>query len=436
MVVTPIEIIATVLFGLALLHTFLVKRFEMLARRYPEGSIGENMFHLLGEVEVVFGLWATIFLIVFAAMHGGHDAVAFVEGRWTLPGQHAPVQVGFSEPLFVFVIMAMAATRPVLDLARAAINGIARLLPLPGALGFFVACLVVGPLLGSFITEPAAMTVTALLLKERIFDRESSERLRYATLGLLFVNVSIGGALTAFAAPPVVMVAEAWNLGTLQMMGDFGWKAALAIIVATTLIALRFRKELTGLSAPEASKRDGAPAWIMIVHAVFIAGVVFTSHHPVVFLGVFLLFLGFTEVSREHQDELRLREALLVAYFLVGLVVLGALQRWWLEPTLTQLSDTPLYLSTTALTGITDNAALTYLGSLVPDLSASSQHALLAGAITGGGLTIIANAPNPAGYGILKGSFGVDGVSPLRLFLGALIPTGLAMLAFLLLPNL
>jgi hypothetical protein len=58
-----------------------------------------------------------------------------------------------------------------------------------------------------------------------------------------------------------------------------------------------------------------------------------------------------------------------------------------------------MYFGATALTAITDNAALTYLGSLVEGVSDQLKYALVAGAVSGGGLTVIANAPNPAGAG-------------------------------------
>ena len=86
------------------------------------------------------------------------------------------------------------------------------------------------PVAGSFITEPAAMTICALLLARQFFDLEPSTRLKYATLGLLFVNVSIGGTLTHFAAPPVLMVARPWDWDLLFMLSHFGWRAALAIV--------------------------------------------------------------------------------------------------------------------------------------------------------------------------------------------------------------
>lgn len=416
------EILATILFGLAVLHTFVVKRFERWALRYPEGSVGGNALHLLGEVEVVFGLWAAFLLLGIALLEGAERAIGYAEG------------LHFTEPVFVFAIMTIAATRPVLEVAARAVHGLARLLPVSPGLSFYFVALVVGPLLGSLITEPAAMTVTALLLRERYFQQSTSSAFKYASLGVLFVNVSIGGTLTHFAAPPVLMVAAKWGWGTEHMLATFGWKAALAVVVNALGACLLFRREL-GRVAPSGSAHRAAgvqpvPWWLIAIHLAALGLVVLTAHHPVVFLGVFLLFLGFASVTSAYQDELQLREGLLVGFFLAGLVVLGGMQAWWLEPLLRSLDSLPLFLGATALTGVTDNAALTYLGAQVPGLSEISKYALLAGAVAGGGLTVIANAPNPAGYGLLRASFGPGGISPLGLFLAALGPTLVAM-AFL-----
>ena len=82
------------------------------------------------------------------------------------------------------------------------------------------------------------------------------------------------------------------------------------------------------------------------------------------------------------------------------------------------------------LTAVTDNAALTYLGSLVPGLDDEFKYALVAGAVTGGGLTVIANAPNPAGYAILRDHFDDASISPLGLLAAAAAPTLVAIAAF------
>lgn len=88
-----------------------------------------------------------------------------------------------------------------------------------------------------------------------------------------------------------------------------------------------------------------------------------------------------------------------------------------------------LYFGATALTAVTDNAALTYLGSLVEGLPDDFKYALVAGAVSGGGLTVIANAPNPAGFSILKNNFPGQTVRASLLFAAAVPPTITAIIA-------
>ncbi|MCO4792856.1 MAG: putative Na+/H+ antiporter [Bacteriovoracaceae bacterium] len=432
---TTIQIIGTVLFACAVLHTFMVKRFEHIAHKYPEGSIGENVFHFLGEVEAVFGIWAAIFIAIYSVFEG---FVVYDEAHKVVGGAiHYLESQNFTEPAFVFVIMCIAGTRPIILLAEKMISICSRVLPMNEKMAFYVSALIMGPLLGSFITEPAAMTVTALILLDYFYSGDMSKKFKYATLGLLFVNISVGGTLTHFAAPPVLMVAGKWNWGIEHMATNFGYKAAIAVVVGTLCIAYFFKKELTGKLEIKAKHQNYmVPTWWMtMIHLIFMGLVVYTAHHMVVFLGLFLFFLGFATVTQEYQDTIKLKESLLVGFFLAGLVTLGTMQAWWLQDILTKLGDLTLFFGATGLTGITDNAALTYLGSLV-ELSDSAKYNLVAGAVTGGGLTVIANAPNPAGFGILKSSFGDEGISPMGLLLSALFPTFLCMLAFQLLPSL
>ncbi|MBY0471531.1 putative Na+/H+ antiporter [bacterium] len=419
---TRIELLGTVLFALAILHTFSVKVFQHLACKYREGSVLENLFHLLGEIEIVFGVWAAILVATVAFVIDPSTAIKLVEKR------------NFTEPLFVFAIMTVAATRPVVSLARQAIAMASKLFPFGRESAFLFSALTVGPLLGSFITEPAAMTVTALIMRDRFFDKARSERLKYMMLGTLFVNVSIGGVLTHFAAPPVLMVARTWKWDTAFMLRHFGWKTALACIANAGILILLNKKELAKNVAPSSLHRGRLPWWLNVLHLAFLALIVLTSHHPAVFIGLLLLFLGLADITKEHQEELKLKESLLVAFFLAGLVVLGGLQGWWLKPLVASLSERALFLGATGLTAFTDNAALTYLGSLIPNVSSSFQYALVAGAVAGGGLTVIANAPNPAGFAILRERFGTEGISPVRLFFSALLPTAIAMMFLWILP--
>ncbi|MEY4616905.1 MAG: hypothetical protein RJB66_1865 [Pseudomonadota bacterium] len=412
-----IEIVGSILFCLAVLHTFSVKYFHKLGGRFREGSVGENFFHLMSEVEVVFGLWSLFFFLAIAYLESFASAQSYLDSR------------NFTEPLFVFAVMVVASTKPVIDFATSLIELIAKTIPLPKYLSFYGTCLIVGPLLGSLITEPAAMTVTSMILLERVYQQKMSDPFKYATLGLLFVNISIGGTLTHFAAPPVVMVASTWGWDTLFMLNHFGWKAAIAVVLSTIFVLVKFSRELKGNSAKTMSKPT-TPIAMSLLHIVFLALIVMTSHHPKLFMSLLLFFLGFATVTKEYQSQLKIREGLLVGFFLGGLVTIGGAQVWWVQKVIMQLNSWSLYLASTGLTAIFDNAALTYLGSLVPGISDMSKYALVAGAVVGGGLTVIANAPNPIGYGILNSRFGKDGINPLLLLKAGLVPTLIAAACF------
>lgn len=413
-----IQWVAAGIFATAILHTFSTKFFERLAHNRPEHA---GMWHLLGEVEVVFGFWALVLMLVTAALLGMPSATSYLDSR------------NYTEPMFVFAIMVVAGSRGILQLARWIVMMVDRVIPMQGPVGLHFVTLSLVPLMGSIITEPAAMTLAALMLREQIYRHEVSNRLKYATLGALFVNVSIGGVLTPFAAPPVLMVASKWNWDAWHMLSQFGWKAALAVCANALAVALIFRRELAALPPVSHELKGRLPRWVLAVHALFLAGVVVFAHHPPVFMGLLLFFLGFAAAYPQYQDRLMLREGLLVAFFLAGLVVLGGQQQWWLEPLLRGMDSATVYYGATALTAVTDNAALTYLASTVNGLGDEFKYSVVAGAVTGGGLTVIANAPNPAGYSILRGNFEGAAIHPLGLFAAALLPTVTAILAFRLL---
>jgi hypothetical protein len=437
----PFNIVASVIFLLAIIHTFLTARFRhwaheveeahqarLTARETPGDSDGDGrpdevsfkgqMLHFLGEVEAVFGIWVLVLVGAVTLDRGWGTVIDYVGHR-----------VNYTEPMFVVVIMAIASTRPVLRFAEQCLRAVASLGK--GSAGaWWLSILIIGPVLGSFITEPAAMTIAALLLARQFYELKPSPRFAYATIGLLFVNISVGGTFTHFAAPPVLMVAAPWGWDLAFMFTQFGWKALIGIIIATLLYYVTFRREFAALEAARAARdgdgkgRDGpsVPAWITIVQLLFMALTVFVAHHPALFVGGFLFFLAFTQATAHHQSKLDLKPSLLVGFFLAGLVIHGGLQGWWIEPVLKSLGEVPLFMGATVLTAFNDNAAITYLATLVPGFTDELKYAVVAGAVTGGGLTVIANAPNPAGQSILQRFF-PEGVSPGGLVLGALIPT-------------
>jgi hypothetical protein len=404
-----VELVAAAIFALAVLHTFSTRYFEHLAHTRTAHA---GLWHLLGEVETVFGLWAFLLLVAMALALGWDSTVDYLDAQ------------RFVEPMFVFAIMVIAASRPVMQLASDAVAAVARLLPLERSVALYFVSLSLVPLLGSFITEPAAMTLAALMLRQQVMTPGTSARLKYATLGALFVNVSIGGTLTNFAAPPVLMVAAKWDWSSWHLLSTMGWKAALAVLINSALVTLVFRRELRSRSQPSAGRAAArVPPLFVAANLALLALVVATNHHAEVFMGLFLLFLGLAEAYKRHHDRLMLREGLMVAFFLAGLVVLGGQQKWWLQAALGRLDESTLFFGAAALTAITDNAALTYLGSLVDGVSEQFKYALVAGAVAGGGLTVIANAPNPAGFALLKDSFEDQSINPFGLFVAAFPPT-------------
>ena len=414
-----VQYIAAAIFAVALVHTFAAKQFERLSHRFPRHA---GLFHLLGEVEVVFGFWAIVLVLAMALVVGGRDALGYAESR------------NYTEPLFVFVVMVVAASRPVLRTVMSGVAIVARVVPLPTPVAAAWLGLAAVPLLGSLVTEPAAMTIAALMLAPRIFRPQVPEAVKYLALGVLFVNVSIGGTLTSYAAPPVLMVASTWQWDSAFMLATFGWKAAVAVIVNATVATFVLRKHL--VAAPASNPlpaEEPVPATVALTHLFLLAGIVVFAHHPVAFLGLFLMFLGFTQAYERHQAPLIIKEALLVGFFLAGLVVLGGMQRWWLEPIVSGLEPLALFFGALGLTAITDNAALTYLGSLIATIPEESKYMLVAGAVAGGGLTVIANAPNPAGVALLKRGFSDETIGAGGLLLGALGPTVVAAAAFMLL---
>ena len=539
----PFNFVATLIFLLAIVHTFLTSKFMAIAHRLDHAhqakiergeanrdSVAHSarVLHFLGEVEVVFGLWAAVLMVAIAAFHDWGTAIHYVGDT-----------VNFTEPAFVVVIMTLAATRPILRLTENIIKRVA------GVFGDSLAALwftilTVGPLLGSFITEPAAITISALLLARSFYALEPSVKFRYATLGLLLVNISVGGTLTHFAAPPVLMVAAPWGWGTSHMLLHFGWKAAVAIVLSNGLYFMLFRRELAGLEDryavvrlkkeiqtryltrrdvdarfdglrqsivaeagtkelidqqvrnvtdrirselearyipelraqgyddeliraafsqrfeevrlrevrrlvpgmlpekqrgtfidPDWDQRDDpVPGWITLVHVFFMGWTILTAHHAPLFILGMLFFLGFAQVTEDYQNGIDLKPAMLVGFFLAGLVIHGGVQGWWIAPILGNLGETSLMAAATLLTAFNDNAAITYLATLVPGFSDAMKYAVVAGAVAGGGLTIIANAPNPAGISLLKRHFD-NGVSAAGLLRAATVPTVIVFVIFL-----
>lgn len=410
-----VEVFAAGCLAAALLHGLAAARIQALAA--PGRRFGA-LIHLLGEVELVFVSWSLVMLLGWTLLGEPKQALHYLATR------------RYAEPLFVFAVMVVVGTRPMLQFVGTATARLGRLMPARGAEGLYFATLAFLPLLGSLVTEIAAMTVAALVLRDRLFMFPLSARLRYATLGVLFVNVSIGGMLTDFAAPPVLMVAGRWGWGSVDMFRLFGLRATVAVLFNATVATWLFRRELRAVAVPDAVAGDAPPRGLVLAHGIFLAVIVMAGHEPGLFLPVLLLFLVMVRWTGRHQSPVIWRESAFVSLFLAGLVVLGGMQRWWLQPALEGFGSDRVFYGSALLTAVTDNAALAYMGSLVDGSSLEFKVSLLSGAVAGGGLTVIANAPNPAGVALLRGRLPGGRLRPLLLLLAALPPTLVAVLAF------
>lgn len=422
------HLIAFIIFVLAILHTLFAYKIHEWARkldlkqkaRRKERHFTVFLLYFISEVEVVFALWAVPLFFTIWWFYGWTTGLEYINTR------------DYTEALFVAVILAIASTRPIVHAAEKVIHWITR--GIGGSLSaWWFVLLTIGPLLGSFITEAAAMALCALLLAKEFYEYHPSKSLAYATLGLLFVNISVGGILTHFASPAVIVLAHCWQWTISDMFFGFGWKAILGIIISNLLYWAYFRKELSHMNVRKQARdiylshsvkhpAETIPAWITLIHIFFMTLIVSVSHYPAIFVASFLFFIGFHQATRPHQHSIRIARPLMIGLFLAGLIIHGGLQGWWVASILEGLSPLSVMGVAIALTGFNDNTAISYLATLIPNWGEAFKYALFTGVVAGGGLTVIANAPNPAGYSILKKYFS-NGINPSHLFLAAFIPT-------------
>jgi hypothetical protein len=435
------HVIALVLFVCAILHTLSVNTIHTWARKLELRQkplrigkrrlrgLGVQCLYFLAEVELAFAIWAIPLFLIIVCTFGWHVAVEYINTR------------DYTEPLFIVVIMCLVATRPIVHLAEQLLRSFAKMLG--GSLSaWWYTLLTLGPLLGSFVTEIGAMALCSLLLSRQFYEYGPSRALSYATLGLLFVNISVGGVLTDFASPAVLILAHCWKWSSFSMVTLFGWKAAIGIALSNAMYWCYFRKEFALLQHKRELRNriqtprpdeptTRFPIWVTGIHLVTIFWIVLTSHYPALFIGGFLFFLGFHQATRHYQYPIRLMRPLLIGLFLAGLVVHGGLQGWWVVRLLEHLSPLGVLGVSILLTGFNDNAAISYLATLIPSWGEAFKYALFSGVIAGGGLTVIANAPNPAGYVLLRRHF-ENGISSYKLFIAAALPTFILYLIYIL----
>ncbi len=420
------QIASTVIFFLAVLHTFLTptlytysqklsEKKEIIPRKWKHYHFLSEVCYLLSEVEVVFGIWLIPLIIVFTIFQSWDQALAYLNSR------------SYTHAIYITVILVVIGSRPIITFAERVLEWFARLgKDTPGA--WWWAILTVGPLLGALLKEPAAMALAAIMLSKKFYLYNPSRNFKYATLGLLFVNISVGGMLTTFSSRALFIVADRWDWDWVFMLTHFGWKVVLGIFLSTGLYYLAFRKQFKDnfpKKLPTLEKDEAehpTPFWITLIHLIFMVLIVISGETAPLFLGIFLIFLGFWKATSFYQSPLHLKSAVLIGFFFASLIIHGELQGWWMIPLMQNLSHFWAMEVSFLLSAIADNAVVSYLTLEIPEFDDLKHYLIVAGAMSAGGLTVIANAPNPMGHSILRPAF-KDKISFFGLFLGALLPS-------------
>ena len=229
--------------------------------------------------------------------------------------------------------------------------------------------LIVGPLLGSFITEPAAMTICALLLARQFYDLQPVAATEVRDAGPAVRQRLDRRHADAFRRAAGVDGGAACGTGTRRSCcAHFGWRAVVGhrrlgrrLLPALPPRAGRARRASRRRADVERARGrrrrgDAAAAGAGVDHAsctcLFMAWTVFTAHYPALFVGGFLFFLGFARATAPYQSRVELKAPLLVGFFLAGLVIHGGLQGWWIAPVLASLGETPLFCGATRPDGL------------------------------------------------------------------------------------
>ncbi|MCH9627793.1 MAG: hypothetical protein S4CHLAM2_14370 [Chlamydiales bacterium] len=420
------QIFSTLIFALAVVHTFLTPTLysysqklgakkRLYPRRWRHYHFLSEIFYLISEVEVVFGIWLVPLLVASTLIRGWDVTLEYVNTR------------SYTHALYITVILVVIGSRPIITFAETILEKIARLgKDTPAAWWWTI--VTIGPLLGALIKEPAAMALSAILLSKKFYPYYPSRRFQYATLGLLFANISVGGMLTTFSSRALFIVADRWDWDWTYMLVRFGWKEFVGMLIATGLYYILFRKEfqkerfpkkLPALEKEEAE--NPTPVWITVIHVIFVGLIVITGETAPLFLGVFLLFLGFWKATPFYQTPLHLRAAILVGFFFASLIIHGELQGWWIIPLMESLNHFGAMMVSFVLSAFIDNAVVSYLTLDIPHFDDLKHYLVVSGAMCAGALTVIANAPNPVGHAILRPSF-QGKIAYFPLFLGAMGP--------------
>lgn len=428
---SPLRVGAAVFFFLSILHTFCTpffyKRFQICQHKkmiFPEKWrkylwLSES-YRLLSSVDVIFIFWSVPLFLWFLYSEGYAEAIDYFNHR------------NYLFALFIMIMLILLESRPIVYLSECIFLTIAKIGKQSPKCWWWT--LMLGaPFSAILLKETGAMIIAATLLVRYFYKFAPSLRFSYATMGLLFSNISVGGLITDISSRALLLVSPALKGEQEFVIRHFSWKAVIAIFLSTTTYYLMFRKEFDHF--PKVVKNasiadERVPIWLICLHVLFVAAIMSVRSVPLLMIGILILYLGLHQFTIFYQNSIRVTKVCCVGLFYAGLLILGGLQEWWMLVIMHRMSDFGYMFTSYILSMFLDNVLVNYL---VHNLSVATDcflYLVIAGCMSAGGVTILANAPNIVGYLIIKPFFPTSPVSLGRLFVFALGPSLIALMTF------
>lgn len=430
------ELFTFVIFICAVIHTFLTPSFYSLYHQYDRMALRNTkksnhyrslseIFYLLSEVELVFGFWILPLALGLFFISDLDFLVSYLQTR------------DYTYALYMTVVVAFVSTKPIVHISEKILEAFSKL----GGnhpRSWWWTILTLGPVFDIFLKEPGAMTISSILLAKTVFPFIKNTRFQYATLALLFINISLGGLFLPQFSRSLFLIARQENWEIAYTFFRFSWKAFLIIVLNNGFYYVFFRKYLPTETKPiqeilEKEKKGEPPFWIILIHLVFLGLIVVSSEYPPIFLGMFFLFLGVHRATFSYQGKeqgpLFLKPAILVGFFFASLLIHGEFQKWWAVQLLENVDFKMGYVTSIFLSSLIDNAVVLYFLDQFKPISEEVLYAFVTGSLSSGALTLMANGPNLIGYSNLREFFNGK-VSLIALFFAALPLTILASLIF------
>lgn len=428
---TTLQIGATSLFVLSIIHMFLAPWFTRLYRFFQHKKIVfperwkkylwlSEFFRLIGRIELVFILWSIPLFFLFIYTEGYRITMAYFNTR------------NYTFALFIMIMWILLGSKPISYLAEhtfAKIASIGRQSPK----SWWLTVMFVAPLSTSFLKETGAIIIATTLLAKYFYDLSPSSKFAYATMGLLFSNISVGGLLTASSSRSLSMVYPVLRWSHSEVIINFGWKALLAICISTLTYYYIFRKEFKNFPNKVAyivKSNRKIPVWMICSHILFLYTLIHFRSIPILMGGVLILFLFFHRLTIFYQRKIDLLKIGFLGLFFLGMSFLGGLQEWWILSLIKKMSDFGYMLTSYMLSIFLDNVLVNLMMHDVPMVTDCYLYLIISGCVAAGGLTLISNTPNIVGYSALRPFFQTPSFSFWKLFVSSLFPSIVAFLIF------